>query len=329
MEAPQNKEPSLYRDVLKRAWRLVRKHPFLLLFGFFAAFTANGEQYDVLSKNVETVIRLQAVLPILSDGGGLAATTIGQFWDFLKGIIVEGAFLNTDRLDATLLFYAILIGPIVLAQIAIIMSTKRFVQDEGTPTFSWALGAGAKHFLPVLLLNVLLKIVIYGLFALVAYPLFVRFLNVGATKQTIDALAVVAFLILVPLHIIFSFLTKFAIVYVVTQGKGFWAALRGAWRLFSRHWLVALEMSFLLIVINILISAVFVGTVSYVFDPTGQFTATVFFLTIMLVGSFLAVFQYAAWTALLLRLEHKQGVSKLERWATVLSSYLGAKPTVR
>ncbi|MBI3115249.1 MAG: hypothetical protein HYZ09_02000, partial [Candidatus Kerfeldbacteria bacterium] len=70
-----------------------------------------------------------------------------------------------------------------------------------------------------------------------------------------------------------------------------------------------------------------VGTVTFAFQPTGQFTATLYWLSLFFVGAFLAVFQYAAWTILLVRLRQRGQVSKLTHWANLLSGYLGARKT--
>ncbi|MBI3115161.1 MAG: hypothetical protein HYZ09_01550, partial [Candidatus Kerfeldbacteria bacterium] len=300
MEASETKQPALYRDILKQAWRLVWKYAWLLILGFFAALTANGEQFDVLSKNVDTVVHLQGTLPLIDASSDVNA--LDQFWSFLRTLVIDGSFLSTDRFEAVLLFFAVMITPIVIAQAGIIAAAKRFVSsEEGKPTFGTSLAAGGRHFLPVLILNVVLKVGIYVLLGLVTYPLFLRFLSGNGSQASIDLLAGVAFVILVPLHIIFSFLTKFAAIHVIAHGKTLRASIGSAWRTFSANWLIAIEMSFILILINIVAATIVVGTVTFAFQPTGQFTATLYWLSLFFVGAFLAVFQYAAWTILLVR----------------------------
>lgn len=322
MEAQTNRETHLYRDVLRTAWRIVWKHKFLMILGFFAAFAANGEQYDILHKNVDSVVRLQTFLPVLPQA---VTGTVAQFWTYFRQLIIEGAFLDTQRFDALLLFIALFIGPIVLAQIGIIASTREALKERGKPSFGLSMRDGGRFFLPVLLINILVKGIVYVLLALVSYPIFLRFLSSGGSKATLDGLAVAAFLCLVPLQIILSFLSKFASAYVVIEGKPIGQAIRDAIRLFGKHWLIAVEMSFLLILINLIASITLIGTLSLVGFPSGPFSLLLMYAAVIFLGSLLAAFQYSAWTTLFLQLRENRGVSKIARWADMIAATLGAR----
>lgn len=326
MEASQNKEPSLYRDVLKRAWTIVWTSKFLVFFGFFAAFVSNGEQFDVLYKNVATVLRLQElILPALLSAK--VAATLSAFWLYFKNILIEGTFIATERFDAVLIFLAVIIAPIVVSQIALISATSRALQGRGKPTFGSAMSEVGKNFVPILVLNVLIKVVVYGLLFAVSYPLFRNFIASGGSRESVEWLAGTTFVILVPLHIIVSFLVKFASAFVIIEGQSVRQSIVSSWKLFSRHWLIALEMSFLLILINVLASGVVMGTLTHYVSPTGPTSTITFYLFVFALGSLLAAFQYAAWTALFLRLQSRTAVSKLARWADILANSLGARKT--
>lgn len=329
MEAKRPTEPSLYRDVLKQALALVWRFKFLLLFGFFAAFAANGEQYDILQKNLDAIINLQQILPHLDPSA--VTDTLLQFWSYLRLLMIQGSFLDTLRLDAVLLFTVVIVGPIIVGQIALINATHQVVGQGKATSFGSAMAPVGRHFLPFLALNVLAKIVVYGLLALVSYPIFMRFLATDGSRASLDALAIAAFLILIPIQIVVSFIVKFASVDVVIRGNGVWSSLKHAWQLFQKHWLAALEMSVLLIVINVLASLVVVGTLAQLFGipPDGRLSTSIFYLVIWVFGSLIAAFQYAAWTTLYLRFEQQTAVSKLARWADLVSATLGAKPTQR
>ncbi len=325
MEASQNKEPALYRDVLKRAWSIVMGSKFMLIFGLFAALAANGEQYDILHKNISSITNLQQILPILDTSQ--ITNALGQFWDYVRLLLIQGSFLDTENFDAVILFVAVIIGPIIVAEIALIAATNRAVAKGEKPGFGESFRDTGKFFLPVLTLNIAAKAIVYGLLIIISYPIFMRFMNSGGSKSSIDALAVTAFIMLVPVQIILSFLTKFASAYVVIMRKSLGQAIAAAWQLFVKHWLVAVEMSFILIFFNVLAAILVLGGLALTLGvpPDGEFSAIVFYVVILTFGALIAAFQYAAWVTLFLKLKDNQGVSKLARWADMLYKTLGAK----
>lgn len=329
MEAKRPTEPALYQDVLKQAIQLIWRRKFLLIFGFFAAFAANGEQYDILQKNLDSIVNLQRLLPRLDPAA--VVDKLQQFGEYLQLLVIQGSFLDSARLDAVLLFTVIIVGPIIVGQIALIHGTNLVVGQGKVPTFGRSLAPVGRHFIPILALNLLAKIVVYGLLALVSYPLFLRFLAAGGSKAALDGLAIAAFLILVPIQIIVSFLVKFASIDVVLHASGIWRSIKRAWELFQKHWLVALEMSVLLIVINVVASLVIIAVLNQLFGvpPVGKLSITIFYLVVGVFGALVAAFQYAAWTVLYLRFEQQTAVSKLARWADLVSTYLGARPAGR
>jgi hypothetical protein len=148
-----------------------------------------------------------------------------------------------------------------------------------------------------------------------------------------SALYLAAFVLFVPAVVVVSLLTKYAIAYAVVRGDNFLQSLRSGAGLFSRNWIISLEMAFTLFLINLAaafllilvmaalyaLSAVTLATVYWVFHSLllfriiFLFIALLFVVLISLAGAVLTSFQTAAWTSLFVELVGRGGSSKIER----------------
>jgi len=143
---------------------------------------------------------------------------------------------------------------------------------------------------------------------------------------------VLLFLVFIPLSIVLSFLTKYAIAFVVIKEESLLSAYKESWNLFIKNWLISVEMAFLLFFISfvsalglillfliitvpiLFIIILFSQILVYVNILVIVFGAMVVYLVAMIIfGSFMTTFQISSWTNLFIELISKGGVSKLNR----------------
>ena len=97
------------------------------------------------------------------------------------------------------------------------------------------------------------------------------------------------------------------------------------WKIFQNNWLVSLEMSLILFLINFAVGIVTIAVISLFFLPLlllslqlylPLLTALSFILTLaamLVAASIFNTFQISTWTSLYIHLQEKKGLSKLER----------------
>jgi hypothetical protein len=143
---------------------------------------------------------------------------------------------------------------------------------------------------------------------------------------------VILFIVFIPLALILSLLLKYAVIYIVLQGKGFVDAWVESWRLFLRNWLISIEMGLILFIIQFLVTLALVFIVLALMIPflffaflVGGISISGFWIVMLvamvlifaltlLTGALFTTFQISSWTGLFLELTGKKGVlSKLIR----------------
>jgi len=318
---------SLYRQILKKAWLITKKYPYLWLLGFFAAFLGNGGEYQVLIKQIrsvklqpETIYNLRLWL--------LSASP--EFNISLGRSLLLGLFIIV-----ALGLLALLVWLAISAMAGLILGSAQANRNEKS-TFTKLLQGGSQNFWPVLGLQVIAKIIIYGILTLILAPLMLAAFAQGNQFLNIFIL-ILTFLIFIPLTIVVSFVTRYASAFVVLSKQKIMLAFQNGWRLFSANWLISLEMALLLLAINLLAGLAlllvsfllfspffFVGLASTLQHP-GTFWSIVAVPLIIIVlltlalGAALATWQTSAWTLLFLRLtEGGRAYSKLVRWVATL-----------
>jgi hypothetical protein len=322
-----------YRPLLKQALQLSWRNKYLWFFGLFAALLGNGGEYNVLINNLNLVVDQGTLLDVaksLYQGGSLS----------LVGNNFTSLFTNFSitSLLGFLFFLAIgvfLVWLAILSQAALVSGAYKLQRNAPT-NFSTDFVVGKRNFWKVLWLNILGKIVIYGLLVILSLPFFVIFLNQDGSAW-MNVILILSFIIFVPITIIISFLIKYAVIYVVAQGETAKAGLRSSWLLFKKNWIASLEMAAILFVINIaagiglllsllILSVPFIllGLVFFSLQVAPLFWLVVivavilFILLIFLFGAVLSTFQNAAWVLLFVRLGEGQVFPKVIRLATSL-----------
>jgi len=298
-----------YRVILRNAWLILRRYKFLWFFGFFAALTSNGEEYDILVRNVNTATNIEnqvtSLRKFIQDG------TLGTAWDSLKNYFTSHVFSSILAIFVSLVVILIIIWLITISQTAIIY-TASLHREKKQNGFLDAFIVGNKYFLPIFLLNIIAKIIIYGGLLIFGIPLTIGYVNTGNITW-LSVLSIFVLLILILFNMIISFITKYASSYVILKGKRVWDAFRNGWKLFFKNWLISLEMALILFVINFCISFVIIALLAFAGVPFTLVGIYVFYAIILFMGALLATFQFSSWTYLFLDLNENIGISKLVR----------------
>jgi len=321
---------SLYRNILKQAWKITWHNKYLWFFGIFAALLGNGGEYEILWRSLG------------SDTNQVAGPTFQQFAQ--TGLFSKQIFSNISQImteDSLSLLLVLIISLVVLillafgvwlvitSQVAIVSNSAAVIERKKV-NFQAGLTSGIKNFWPVLGLNILVKLIIYLVFIIISLPIILSLAS--SAVLTINFIYIIAFIILIPLIFAWSFIIKYAIGYVVIHNSGFIDSIKQGWQLFLENWLISLEMAFILFFINliaglgvillILILAIpflFLGFIFYYLVSFLGFWLILilaFFLLLMIIilsGAVLAVFQTTSWTNLFIELVKNGGKSKLIR----------------
>ncbi len=319
-----------YRTIISQAWKSTWRNKYLWFFGLFAALLGNGGELEIIFRGFDDN---------LSDGifssiWGLAETGI-----FSKAALVNITHLAVKEpvtviitLSILFLFFvlgAFLVWLTVVSQVGLVHNSARITTGK-RHDIKEGLEAGMKRFWPVFGLNILLKSLIYFVFALISMPILSSISK--SYFSTNSFIFIVLFLVFIPVAITLSFIVKYAIAFSVIKGTRFLKSLKLGWQLFSKNWIVSIEMAFLLFAINFIVGiclvifflvlAVPFLFILIVFSKLALYinfwfvvvsSSVLLIITIAFVGAILATFQISSWTNLFIELIGRGGISKIAR----------------
>lgn len=302
---------TVYRDLIAKALMISWRNKFLWILAFFVALGGLGGEYGILFRGSDFLNDQVATLNVLRadyiDGSIFIALRE------LPGHIQANPAIWLLLLVALLAFLGIL-WVILVAQGGLIWSIDKLRQ--GTAPQKLSLGqanaVGVKAFQGIFMVSLLLKLFMYVLVILATVPLGIAFIRTGDygyfTWYTISA-----FLVMVPINIVVSFLVKYAAIAIVLRGKRWNEALRYGWHLFVGNWLVSLEVAFLLSAINLVTTLVLIYALNLLGLSSNPAGAFIFATILTLWGTYIATFQYATWVLFYEHLEEGTVKSKVSR----------------
>jgi len=313
-----------YRKILRQSLSITWHNKYLWFFGLFATFLGAGGEYQIINNVVE-------------NNGDTALNGIGRFfaifnpelWSNIGPYFAQdprGALISIILLILALAIFIFLVILTISSQAALIDQAKKLYNNEKKDLgISKGMMTGQSHFWPVLGVNILVKVIIACIFFLITLPIILT----ASTSGLPIAIYIILFLILVPVVMGLSLIAKYAIAYIVIKGNKFVEAIDNAFKLFSRNWVISLEMAFILIMINIIVGLMILVAMFAIAAPFvilslifANFTIfwlitflglTVLILAVIWLGSMLTTFLINSWTKLFLELLDRKGVSKIKR----------------
>lgn len=321
----------LYRPIIKQAAIIAWRFKFLWIFGFFATALSGAGNYEIIIQALQTM-----------RGGGFSLIGLKLFFSnqAFEGITFSniGSFLAKSPLDGLLIILTlllalaiaiILIWVIVVSVAALIYSVGKLYKNEKV-SFAEAFDNGAKNFWPVLGINFLAKLGVGIFLFTVSIPLF----YLAANPSWLNVLLyLILFIIMVAASVIISFVSIFAITYVVLNKNRWWESIKYGYVLFKKNWLISIETGIIVLLINflfglasiavilalsipfVMLLSLFVtlsSSVGYVIVLALGLLALLVF--IILASAFLSSFQFTVWTLLFLRIQ-KRAQPKIMRLA--------------
>lgn len=304
-------KPTFYRRLLAHAWRVAWEHKHLWLLGFFATFAGFGSVSEIFFHAFD---RLSETAPRLA--------WIASPWYLLPGSDTIVSIFRISPypiltlalfLFAATVFLAIFVWAMVVSVGAIITSADRVGHGHDTH-FADSVKLGAMKFWRLFWLLLACK-------AVIAVALLVTGGNLAVLVRDSSLVSslffLLSFIVFTAAAIAVSIAAVYAAVEIVVRDAALRPAWEAGWRTFTRNWLLSLETVLLLLGVNvavglIAIAAVLVLSVPYVFllllsallglkIAVGALTgigAVVLLVVIVAYGSFMTVFQVAAWTRL-------------------------------
>lgn len=314
---------TLYRELLAKALAFSWRYKFLWPLGFLVALTGNGEYEMLLSPN-DTL-----------GGHGLALGflrafymkgVLSAYWENTKDFFLAYPLTSSLVALATILLGIFVVWVITVGQGGLVWALARL---QGKPqqkaAFAQSFFAGTRLFWPVFLINLVAKIIVFGPLLLIAFPLGLGYIRTGIALY--DTLyIIVAFLLLVPVYTVLTFVTKFAVLYVIVEKQTWRDAFRNGWRFFLQNWLVSVEIWAIVLVLSVLILFAVSFVITMAGLPYSNIGLAVSFVVMTLVGIYVILFKYLMWVLLFFRLREGKLQSKLLRVTEPLMQRLGATP---
>lgn len=302
----------LYRTIIKKAWGQIKTHKWLWLFGLFAALLGNGGEVDVLFQNNKLT---DAPIFLNNLKENFAAVDLNAVKDGIYNALSTAPLITILSVAITLIFILLLVWLVTVSQGALIESASKLDEDKKI-NFKNALNKGIEKFWSILGLNLATRFILYFTLIILSIP-FAMLYMFNDSSNAITFITILAFVLLVPIAIILSFILKYAFAYVVIKNQPAVSAFVLSWRLFAANWLISIEMAVLLFLINFIVGLLlviaivvlalpFLGLVILMIlvqNETGLNISLGLGLLITLIlllftGSGLAAFQYSAWTIL-------------------------------
>ena len=319
---------TLYRDIIKRAIKGSWTNKYFWFFGLFATFFTSSSLYGLFVNVVSGEVSSNP-FPILSRLSSIFnLDTFGNI----------GAMMAEDPLNVgiiVLIYFSFIVLFFFVAWLSTVsqgalVNNAALELTEKENNLKIGLNAGIEKFWPVFSLNIFLKFIFYLGFFIISLPFI---LGIFQKESLSDNLIFsIIFVFFVSLAIIFSFIVKYSIAYIVLKKESFLGGLKRGWSLFKDNWLISVEMAFLLFFIDFFVNLIIILALTIIIVPF-------IFLAILLAGwgslfgfwvlmlialvlfvliaafsrAIITAFQIVSWTDLFVILTGQGGVSKLVR----------------
>lgn len=245
----------MYKDIIRKAWRLTWKHKYLWFFGLFATIlsSAGASAWDLFITNSTRVFESPEYfsnLKILYSTG-----TLGLVYDNVLANLSSFWTLPPDVFILIILMLG-LVAMAILSQGSLIHGVSKIGDDEKTNIHA-DFEAGRKSFWRLAGLQVIFQLAIYGSLFIIGAPLITLYLTKGA-ETSASILSFLSYIVLLPLSIIIYFLLLYASIFTVIKKTKIIESVIYAWNLFKKNWISSLEFALLLFIINMVLGFVFV-----------------------------------------------------------------------
>lgn len=314
-----------YKQILKQAWQITAHNKILWVFGIFASFVSLENIYEIFLAQINQA----------QDPTGFYQSLIAFYQNqglYIQKIIMGLSISKPNFLG--FLGFCLVLATILIAiwfaftsQIFIIKKTSLIYHGKKIKV-SEILGQSSDKFWSVLSLNILNKLVIYALFIALSLPLL--YLILIQKFILLVYINIIFFIFYIILAIIISFITAYAINYIILKDMEVIDAISHSWKLFTKNIIISLEIASILFLIKILSLVVIISLFLLFLFPMGimgalslikgDLVAIVLCLTILIlaftalslfINSFFTVFYLSSWTITFIKLSEETLFGKI------------------
>ncbi len=314
-----------YKNILLDAWKITWKNKVLWIFGIFASFISLEAVYEVILGQISQVKKIEAF--------NLGLLNFSQKRsDFLSGHVYA---LNNLTNDFSSYIYFIIMLVAVLFFVWLVLTSQIFIikavaklSKNKNIVLSDDLLASYDKFWPVLGINVIIKLALYAGYIILSLPLIYSLLV--QQSSTIIAANIFFFVLYTIFAIGVSFISAYAINFIILNNLHIFDAIREAWKLFAKNISLSLEIAFILFLLKlisiiIIFSLSFLGFIPLVFVfllnlSSQNIIGIVMSLTLMfflfsivslLINTIFTSFYLSTWTLTFIKLTENDFYSKL------------------
>lgn len=308
-----------YKELFKNAYKLTWKYKYLWIFGLFASIFNNLELINFIDQKGARIQVIDIWITISSLFSWSSISTLFA----LSPIDFTFAILT---MLAIILIAIIFIWLSITSQISIIANIQK-ISTRKKPSFYSSIKESKGKFWNVFGLNLSAKLIIMILAIGFAIPSITSFLLSNEYTVIISKIFSILLIILfLFLSIITYFIFLYAIIFYVIRKYTFKKSIKMALNLFSKNWLISIEIAILLFIITLIIGQIsLVGTKILLITLLvilatlntwfGYFAGLIIVILILLLIGILVgavtTFQIAVWTLLFEKLTGKQYHSKI------------------
>lgn len=327
---------SWYRALLSEAFRLSWRRKSLWFFGFFAALLSSGSEVWSLAELFSRVTQIGAFSFEWGDAIVNGSERMKNLFGTSLATIVSDPVMVVG--GALFVVMSIIVVIAIVCQGSLISALVGKTERSDRIDKQW--GSGRGLFWRVAAINLITKLGSSVAILAIGLPLLSSAQSSGVTWVEI-VLSVLAFLLFVPIVLVFSLAAKFMLVHIASHpSEPLHQSFHEALRLLRSRWLVVLEFVIIMFFVSLLALLVvrvlaallmlpfLVGiAISYSFGiPIG---VTIFYVgwilstlaLIFVATAYLSTVEYAAWVLLYKRIASEPVLAKLERVTRVIISW--------
>jgi hypothetical protein len=312
-----------YRSMLKNSARLTWQNKNLWFFGLFATIFGLGAEYDfILNFFMDKTSDKASIFSMLNESGILNTHLLANVASaFARNPAVSGIAL------LVLLMIIFLVGFVVwlvVVSIGAIINNSGQIIGGKSVQFRDGAEVGMKKFWPIFSLAAAQKILVSLFILTLGYS---ALYSVGNFRLVYIVLFVLFLLSVFTMTMLF----RFSLSLIILKGKNIKTALKDAWELALKNWVIVVEMELILLGISSLaVIVIFFVTLNFTFvllllvnlliklNPVLGFWSMILFIllvavAIVVASILLTTFVIIAWNNLFIELIGGGGTSKLMR----------------
>ncbi|MFA5188112.1 MAG: hypothetical protein WC460_01975 [Patescibacteria group bacterium] len=235
-----------YGDIFKNAWRITLRHKILWFFGLFASFLSFESIFEIIGNQIQQTQNLNNFWQTITNTFAQQMQALNQNIFFLDKISQDPSayFIFTLALLLIIFFlWLVFSAQIYIIKYAVLVYKNKKVKPAAIFRQSQA------YFWKVFGINILSKLLIYAGFVILSLPLLYLIINQQITSLII---ADILFLLLYIISaIIISFLTAYAVNFIILRDLHIFQAISAAWDLFASNIIISFEIAAVLFLLKI------------------------------------------------------------------------------